>query len=110
MANDAMDKIESMAPFRQEARCYDQVTHSADNSSRAEQLQEVIQDLYVLSVQVHAYQGPETTEAMIYQMWELRCRRLSFSLSLQDRPHDPQGRFYLFKPLRPRPYDHTNGG
>ncbi|KAI9755308.1 MAG: RNA polymerase II mediator complex subunit [Lichina confinis] len=61
MANDAMDKIEK-------------------------QLQEVIQDLYVLSVQVHAYQGPETTEAMIYQIKSLTTNLIELS---RAAPHLP---------------------
>ena len=70
MANDAMDKIESIIPFceKKKTRCYELVALYADHPNRSERLQEVVQDLYVLSVQVHAYQGPETTEAMIYQM------------------------------------------
>ena len=43
---------------------------------RAEQLQDVIQDLYEISVQVYAYQGSETTEALALKMYGNRpCLR-----------------------------------
>ncbi|KAI9887524.1 MAG: RNA polymerase II mediator complex subunit [Watsoniomyces obsoletus] len=50
------------------------------------QLQEIIQDLYEISVQVYGYQGPETSEALLHKIKSLTQHLIQISHTI---PHFP---------------------